>query len=138
MKIEEARVEAYEAVVAAAAGLSPVPAIQWDNRYVIDMASQQDLFLAVDFVIGAAHQMSLGQTRVVRYWGQIAITVNIKEGQGIHKVTQVLDVLCLALGMKSFNGLNTQAATPQRPLLEKGWHVQPLGVPFWFDDVVTS
>jgi hypothetical protein len=138
VKIEQARVALYDALAAAVATLNPVPAIEWDNRFAVDMSQQTAPFLCVEFIVGAAVQKSLGMTKVVRYIGQLAVIVNIKEGQGIARVTVILDALCLALGMKNLSGLQTEAAMPQRPVLDKGWHIQPLVVPFWFDDVVVG
>lgn len=137
MNVEAARVAAFNAVSAAAATITPVPPIDWPNRNLIDYSKQVDPYLGVDFIVGRSLQKSLGTAdRLVRYFGQISIIVCIKEGGGTATPTVMLDKLILGLGMKSFSGLNTEAATPLRPVLEKGWHVQPLVVPCWFDDVL--
>ena len=138
MNIGAARVAAYQAVSAAVGALSPVPPVQWDNRNFIDTSTQVDPFLVVEFEVGNSLQKSLGNLKVVRYFGQIALLVCVKEGEGIAKVTSIADPLCLALGMKNFGGLITEAVKPQRPVPDKGWHMQPLSVVFWFDDIVTS
>lgn len=138
MKIEEARVAAYTAIQAAVQTITPIPPVQWDNRNLIDPSNQTAPYIAVDFVIQNAEQMSLGATKVVRYTGVIALIVCLKQGSGIATATVMLDKLCLALGMKSFGSLYTHAASPLRPVLEDGWHIQPLSVPMWFDDIVVD
>ena len=138
MNIESARSAAYSAVNSAVATLNPVPKVDWDNRFLVDRNNQTAPFLAVDFMLGSGVQKSLGEAKVVRYIGQLAIAAYIKEGAGIATVTTMMDTLAHALGMKTFSGLNTQAAVPQRSLVVDGWHIQPLAVPFWFDDLVVG
>lgn len=137
MNLEQARAAAYTAFEAAVGTISPVPPIQWPNREGIDRSQQTAPYVALDFVIGRSVQKSLGTSnRTVRYVGMLAILVCVKEGAGLATPTQMLDKLILGLSLKNFSGLQFESAYPQRPTLEDGWHIQPLAVPFYFDDLL--
>lgn len=137
MKAEEARIAAYGAVQAALATLQPSVQVEWDNRFQVDRSTQTEPFVLIDFVLGDGVQKSLGSVKVKRYIGQLAILIYVKEGSGISTALKILDHLT-TIEMKNYGGLCMQASRPQAPIEDQGWHVRPLGVPFWFDDVVVG
>lgn len=138
MMQEAARIALYQAASVAISTLDPVPKVQWDNRNLIDMGSQVDPFLCVDFLVGSGVQKSLGNTKVVRYTGMLAMIALIKEGQGVSAAIRMIDSLAHALQMRSIGGVITEAAMPQAAKDIGGWHHRPLVVPFWFDDIVVT
>ncbi len=138
MKQEQARAALYAATASAISNLTPTPAVQWDNRNLVDMGSQVDPYLAVDFVVSGGSQKSLGKTKVVRYLGMLVICAAAREGQGVKLLLQWLDALTSPLQMRDIGGVVTQAAMPQAPKDVLGWHIRPLALPFWYDDIVES
>jgi hypothetical protein len=138
MMQEAERIALYQAASVAISTLDPIPQVQWDNRDLVDMGKQVDPFLCIDFVVASGVQKSLGNVKVVRYTGMLAMLALIKQGQGISAAVKMIDSLAHALQMKNIDGVVTEAAMPQAPKDINGWHHRPLVVPFWFDDIVVS
>jgi len=133
MNTSEAREAIYTALVAAIPAGTPVI---WDNRDTFDLNNDQRMHIRTEFIVHASEQKSLGQLKVVRRQGVLALMVCVKEGTGTAQAIDLAVVLCSALQMKSFSGLQTKAASPERSAKVKGWHLQPVSVPFWFDELV--
>lgn len=125
------------AVQAALATISSAPLVEWPNRESVDLAQQTEPFIGVDFIVGDSLQKSLGTSnRVVRYFGMLTLTINVKLGAGLAVPTQLIDKFVLGLALKNFSGLQFEEVKPRQPLMQDGWHIQPLTVPFYFDDLL--
>lgn len=136
MNIEQARSILYTELAGVVAGLTPVPAICWDNRNTVDLGTSQEPHVEVEFIVHSSSLKSLGRTKVFRYDGVLALLIRIKSGEGIAKATTWATGLCSGLQTRNFSGLQTKEAKPQKSGVEAGWYLLPVSVPFWFDEVV--
>lgn len=128
---------AYSALYAALASALPAGTpVLYDNRQTLDLSTEQRRHVRTEFIITSGAQKSLGAVKVKRFQGVLAMLVCEKEGGGVLSALDLADTLGAALEMRNFSGLQTQAYSMERSAVVKGWHLQPVSVPFWFDEVV--
>lgn len=138
MNMEDARQALAAAAMTAVNTLVPVPLTEWDNRFLVDLSTQQDPFLSFEFVVTSGTQISLGDQRVDRYRGVFAILACVKEGEGLARALVMAETVSKALQARSIGSVVTETSSPQRTRCEKGWFIVPVAIPFQFDDVVTA
>jgi hypothetical protein len=116
-------------------GAHPEVLVEYENQASIDLNAHTDPFLSCDIVYTDGTQISLGQPGGTRYPGAIWLSSWVKEGGGTAEGNRYLKELADLFGQKAFGGVNTKAArrVPSNP--HKGWYVQSLRVPHWFDDI---
>lgn len=137
MTPDDAREVLYAAVEAAVQQLAPVPLVQWDNRNFVDLETQVDPWVGVEFLITDKQHSGLGNPRFDRYYGHLVVMACVKQGSGIATPLKMVDSICRAVEARNFPTLSTGVGRPQRPALNKGWHIVTVAVPFDFQDIVS-
>lgn len=135
MQLETAQTELRNALLAALPQDFP---ILWDNRNTFDLGADQRTHVRTELIIHDAIQKSLGDVKVVRYLGALALLFCAKEGTGTAEVLSLAAQVISALQMKNLSGLQVREVSPERSLLEGGWYQLPVSAAFWFDEVVVN
>lgn len=116
--------------------LYPTPIIvEYDNRSVVDLATQTDPFVMVDLVFLSGEQASIGLDTYVRTYGQILITASCKENTGMKAAAEIVDFFSQRLEIREISLVRTYGASPQKCKTMAGWYHFPVIIPFWFDRV---
>lgn len=109
--------------------------VEYDNREVVNRASQSNPFLAVTLVYIDGMQINLGPSSQHRPIGTIVVEAWDKEGAGTARVNKLLDHFYRGLHMTdSMAPVRTHAARfSSKRVPEQGWIAQAALIPFWFD-----
>jgi len=107
--------------------------VDYENRFLVDLAAQQDPFIACDVLFNDGEQASIEADPMSRYRGAVYLAVWVREGSGTAAAFGFLSELGTLFATKAFGGLNTQAPRPLPGRRQAGWLVEVLRVPFWFD-----
>jgi hypothetical protein len=92
MSREAARIDINTAINTAAAAWVAYPVlVDYENRELVDFASQTNPHLAVDIVYYDGKQMDLSSTPTVGRYGQIMLAVCVLEGQGTSRANLLMD-----------------------------------------------
>ena len=135
MSREAARIDINTAIsVAAAAWGAYTVLVDYENRDLVDYASQTNPHLAVDIVYYDGKQMDLGAAPTIGRYGQIMLAVCVQEGQGTSRANQLMDHFESALQLKNWSLVRTHAAKPQRSVNRKGWFCLVTLVDFWYHE----
>lgn len=133
MSYAQARTDIATAVAAAVAAWVAYPlVVEMDNRSAVNYDTQQKPFLQVDSYYLGGDQLDLGDSPLVKQYGQIMLSVVSKEGTGIAESAALADFLVPYFELKNFVVVRTHAAEPQKSRILRGWHYQPVLIPFWF------
>ena len=133
MNIELARQAITSKVEQVRALYSPTLIVEYDNRILVDRATQVDPFVMVDLLFISGNQASLGLDTLVRNYGQIVLTASAKENTGMKQAAEILDFFSARLEIREFGGVRTKGASPQKCTHAEGWYHFPVIIPFWFD-----
>lgn len=133
MSYAQARADIAGAVAAAVAAWTAYPlVVEMDNRNVVNYDTQQKPFLQVDTYYLDGEQLDMAANPMVAQYGQILLSVVSKEGTGVSESALLVDFLIPYFELKEFAVVRTNAAKPQKSKPLRGWHYQPILVPFWF------
>ena len=133
--LEQHRQSIVTAVEAAKASFTGYPlVIEYDNRIIVDTATQLDPFLVVNIRFLDGAQADLSANPIHRKVGQIHLQAATKEGAGSAKALVLLEHFYRALQRSQFGGVRTRMASFAREQALKGWVYYPALVPFWADD----
>lgn len=130
MTREEIRGVIVDLVEARAASWSAWPLlIEYDNRLVVDLKTQQDPYLCIDIAYISGEQVDLAGTDH-RVYGQVHVMAAIREGGGTAKANQLLDFFVPALHMKASGGLRLWGSKPVSKQPHLNWVYYPVIIPF--------
>jgi hypothetical protein len=107
--------------------------MQYGNRNIVDMDQQQDPFVDCKVIFSNGSQANMGDSIIRRYYGAIYFSVYTREGEGVSEALVYLGDLEKQFSVKSFEGVNTKVAIPVPEKTAKGWCIEAIRVPFWFD-----
>lgn len=139
MDYDVARGYIYTAVSNAAQLITPVPKLDWDNRSLVDEENEQGMIVSVEVSLTGGMQVGMGVSNTLkRTTGALILLVSVRQGTGVSVALSAANKLATSIEMRSLSGVVMQASTPQRAVAEKGWHRQPVAIPFWFDDLVST
>jgi hypothetical protein len=108
--------------------------IEYDNRMLVDTATQVNPFLCVDIKFLDGRQADLSSSPIHRKIGQIHLQAVVKEGSGTAKALQLMEHFYQPLQRGQFGGVRTHMATFAKEMVFKGWVYYPAIVPFWTND----
>lgn len=135
MSREAARVDIATAVKSAADAWPDYPVVvDYENRKLVDFATQVKPYLAVDIIYYDGRQMDMGVAPLVGVYGQIALAVCVQEGRGISDANKLMDYFTTALQLKTWALVRTHVAKPQRSVDRFGWHCLVTLVDFWYHE----
>lgn len=109
--------------------------IEYDNRTLVDRATQKDPFIMVDILYLSGEQASIGLDTYVRTYGQILFSSCVKENTGLKAAAEIVDFFSARLEIREFNSVRTFGASPQKFQETLGWYYLPVVIPFYFDRV---
>lgn len=133
--LEQHRQSIVTAVEAAKVSFTDYPlVIEYDNRIIVDTATQLDPFLVVNIRFLDGAQADLSTNPIHRKIGQIHLQAAVKEGSGTAKAYTLIEHFYQALQQSQFGGVRTRMASFAREQPFKGWVYYPALVPFWTDD----
>jgi hypothetical protein len=134
--LEQHRQSIVTAVEAAKVTFTAYPlVIEYDNRMLIDHATQVNPYLCVEIKFLGGAQADLSTNPLHRKIGQIHLQAVVKEGDGTAKAYQLLDHFAPLLQRQNLGAIRTQMTTYVREARQKGWVYYPAIVPFWTHDV---
>lgn len=134
--LEQHRQSIVTAVEAAKATFTTYPLIiEYDNRMLIDQATQRNPYLCVDILFMDGFQADLSTNPIHRKVGQIHLQAVVKEGAGSAQALQLLDHFGTALQAKILGGVRTKMQTYARSKPHLGWVYTPVVIPFWTNDI---
>lgn len=107
--------------------------VDYDNRELVDMATQVNPFLQVSVRPLDGEQAALGDSAEHRISGVIALTAAAPCGSGTSKVNKLLDHFVKELQGKSFGTVRTHFARPGGDKEHLQWYYVSFLVPFWSD-----
>lgn len=96
----------------------------------LDQVSQ---FVSYEIQMVTSKQMTLGEHPIDRTTGFVQFYFGGKAGTGTIKLLKMRDYVKQSLKAKVFKSLKTTIPSPGRSDKGKGWHVETLIVPFYFD-----
>lgn len=135
MSREAARIDIATAVNAAAAAWVSYPVVvDYENRDLVDYASQVKPFLGVDIVYHGGEQMDMGPSPLVGAYGSIALAVCVPEGKGTSESNLLMDHFTTRLQLKQWALVKTEAARPQPSVPRKGWYCLVTLINFWYHE----
>lgn len=135
MGIETVRVDVTTAVEAVKLSFSEgyTLLVDYDNRELVDMATQVNPFLQVSVKILDGEQVALGTSAEHRLSGVIALTAAAPIGSGTSKANKLLDHFVKHLQGSAFGSVRTNFGRPGGDKDHLGWHYVSFLVPFWSD-----
>jgi len=134
--LEQHRQSIVTAVEAAKAAFSAYPlSIEYDNRMIIDHATQVNPYLCVNIRFLDGSQADLSTSPIHRKIGQIHLQAVVKEGDGTAKAYQLLDHFAPRLHRTTLGGVYTKMASYVREMPHLGWVYYPAIIPFWTNDI---
>jgi len=135
MTFEGARAAIYGRLNTIWAAANPTVPVRYENRLLVDLATETDPFLACEVLFNDGEQISLGITPAHRVEGAIYLAVWVKEDTGTAVPLGLIDGLFDLFKTTAFGGVNTRAPRPLPGHDHKGWYITTLRVPFWFDQL---
>jgi hypothetical protein len=137
MSLEQARQSLVTAVEAVKLTYPSSVIIEYDNRNIVDTHRQHEAWLEVKVQFVDAYQGDLGPNPFHRHIGVLELSAYTKEGHGTAKGLGLVDYFSSRLHGRQFGAVRT-LFTDMRPSSQhKGWYISRVGIPFWFDVVVT-
>lgn len=108
--------------------------IEYDNREVVNRATQSDPFLCVKLVYQDGSQASLGPTADSRVFGTIVLEANVKIGAGIKAANELLEHFYPSVHQRDdMPPLRCWSARLVTPRPEGAWAKSVAVIPFWYD-----
>lgn len=137
MSREAARTAVMSAIQTLAATWVAYPLlVEYENRTVVNLSTQDNPYLCVDLVYISAEQAELSRSPRHRAFGHIKLTVHIKKGQGVKPANDLLEHFFVPLQQSDTLGpVRTFAADFVRATERDGWMLYPVLVPFYCDTV---
>lgn len=132
---EQARVAITTRVNALKATWVAYPLIvEYDNRNLVNLATQTNPFLKVSIVYMNGYQVDLSATPNHRMLGTIIVEAFSKEGSGSKMANDLLQHFYPTMHMTdSMAPVRTYAAQFKTGRLFDGWQPEAAIIPFWFD-----
>jgi hypothetical protein len=137
MSLEQARQSLVTAVEAVKLTYTDSLVIDYDNRNTIDTHRQHRAWLSVSVQFLDAYQGDLGPNPFHRHIGVLVLDASIKEGQGSSSPLTILDHFSSRLHGRQFGSVRTLFSDMRPATTKSGWYTASVGIPFWFDVVVT-
>lgn len=100
--------------------------IETDNRDTIDLATQVNPFLQIDTVYLSGEQLELSEASKEVKYGQLIVTVVVKEGSGSATAATLLDFVESYFSRKDLSIVRLEVSHPQKMETVKGWCYFPL------------
>ncbi|SPY08027.1 hypothetical protein [Oligella urethralis] len=94
---------------------------------------QLSYFVSYEIQMVTSKQMTLGEKPIDRTTGFVQFYFAGKAGTGTLKLLTMRDFVKQALKAKVFKSLKTTIPSPGRSDKDRGWHIETLIVPFYFD-----
>jgi hypothetical protein len=133
--LDQHRQSIVTAIEAAKATFTDFPlVIEYDNRVLVDTATQVNPFLCVSIKFLDGWQADLSTSPIHRKIGQIQLQAAAKEGAGTAKALGILEHFYQALQRGQFGGVRTNMAKFAKESSHLGWVYYPSIVPFWTND----
>lgn len=135
MSLETIRIDITtrcEALKSAFSGGYPL-VVEYDNRDIVDMATQVNPFLQVSIKVLDGEQVSLSTNSAHRWSGVIALSAVVPCGSGTGKANTLLEHFYKGLHRNSFGSIRTFMAEPGGNKEHLGWLYVSALVPFWSD-----
>lgn len=110
--------------------------VEYPNQVELDPAAQTDPFMKVRIVYNDSYQASLGPRKHLRAVGMLLLECWVNPGKGTKLANDMVQHFYPSLHMSdSIAGVRTLAVKFLPNQTRAGWDVQPIGIPFWFDEV---
>lgn len=136
MSLEAIRQSVATAVSAAVATFTDYPlVVEYDNRIIVDTATQTNPFLTVETKMFDGFQANMSDAPLHRLLGQIHLAVAVPEGTGRALANKVLDHLYPKLQRKKLGVIHTTMAIPSPEKPHNGWIYYPVLIPFRSDQL---
>lgn len=123
--------------LALAAHALPRPKVQYDNRNLIDTKTQVDPYVSFNIVNVNGKQLDLSNKPMSAQYGQMILTVMIKENGGTSKVDLLMDHFLPRLELKELGAVRTHTGMAAKCFEKNGWDCHPIVIPFWWLRVAT-
>jgi hypothetical protein len=127
--------KALTAVVETARAGAPVAnvLVEYENRALLDTQKQSVPYLKFKLHFMDGRNASMGLGARYRAYGNLTLTVAVKEGKGTSESLQMVSYLRPLLHSKVVQGIHLQDASLHPNVPHLGWIYSPLLVPFWYD-----
>lgn len=109
--------------------------IDSENRDIIDQASQQNPYLAIEIDFLGADQMDLSPNPLVRQTGQLVVYAVEKVGSGTARAARLRDFVRPRFSLQNLGAggtLHCHAAEIYKSKTIAGWEYFPVLVNFWY------
>lgn len=108
--------------------------VEYDNRMLVNLATQQNPFLRVGMVYMDGFQIDMSTAPSHRILGTIVVEAFTKEGGGSKMANDLLQHFYPSLHMSdAMPPIRTYAAQFKTGRVFDGWQPEAAIIPFWFD-----
>lgn len=133
---EQARVAIVTKVAAiASTWVGPTLIVDYDNKELVNWATQTNPFLSVEIVHIDGYQAGLSNVPVQRVLGTIVLTAKAPIGSGMKALNDLLEFFYPAMHMTdSMTPVRTYAARLVDGKPTASWRAKAAVIPFWYDN----
>jgi hypothetical protein len=107
--------------------------IEYDNRIVVDPATQVNPFLCVEVDVYDGWQADLSSNPIHRLLGMLILTAKVKVGSGVKQQTDLLDFFYPKLQRRKIGPAILEMAKPDKARTVGGWVGMSALIPFRAD-----
>lgn len=107
--------------------------IEYDNRVMVESATQEDPFLCLEVVTHAGRQADLSSNPIHRLVGHVILTAKVKVGEGTKRQTDLLEFFYTRLQRRKLGPAILEMADFDKPRTVKGWVGYSALIPFRAD-----
>lgn len=109
--------------------------VEYDNRTLVNLATQQNPYLKVSIVYMDGFQVDMAASPTHRVLGTIIVEAFTKEGGGSKMANDLLQHFYPNLQMSdAMPPIRTYAAQFKTGRLFDGWQPEAVIIPFWYDN----
>lgn len=109
--------------------------VDWENKDLVDFASEPHPYAALDIVYYDGEQLDLSNKPLARMRGHIALMVCVKNGLGTSEANKIMDFFSKALHYKDFDLVHTHVQSPQPSVPRNGWWCLVTMIDFWYNEL---
>ena len=110
----------------------PTIPVVYDNTNTVDLDTVGNVFLRTTFALEDASQASIGDSPMQRVRGHLYISIFSRAGTGTRSGIGYLDYISTLFKFKNLSGVTVGAPSPTFKESHDGWHMQMIGIPFFF------
>jgi len=113
----------------------PSLVVEYDNRNLVNKATQTAPYLCVEIMNISGDQIDLGPGSRHRVMGSIILTARVRKGAGVKAANELLAAFYPSMHMTdSMIPVRTRAARLVRAKDEGDWAGESAVIPFWYDN----